>query len=226
MPVDLKDIPTYRGLQEDKLRALAGKAVTKSVRKNVIVINEGEFTRSLYVILSGKVKVYLNDETGKELVLDVKGPGEYFGEMVLDEGPRSASVATTEPCEFAVISMADFRAALIEQPELALQVINNLIHMARGLNENVRSLALLDVYGRVARMLLELAVEQGGNQVIPEKLTQQEMASKVGTSREVINRILRDLTTGGYIKMEDRKITIIKRLPSKFPSIVFSGGRS
>ncbi len=216
MPVDLKNIPTFRGLPEGKLRALAGKAVMKSVLKNVIVVTEGEFTRSLYVILSGRVKVYLNDENGKELVLDVKGPGQYFGEMVLDEGPRSASVVTIEPCQFAVISMADFKAVLIEQPEIALQVIKNLIHMARGLNEHVRSLALLDVYGRVARMLLDLAVEQGGNQVIPEKLTQQDIASKVGTSREMINRILRDLTTGGYIKIEEKKITIIKRLPSKY----------
>ncbi len=216
MPVDLKDIPPFRGLREDKLRALAAKAVPQSVPRNVTVIIEGEFTRSLYVILSGKVKVYLNDENGKELVLDVKGPGEYFGEMVLDEGPRSASVVTIEPCEFAVISMADFKATLINEPELALQVITHLIQMTRGLNENVKSLALLDVYGRVARMLLDLAVEQGGNHVIPEKLTQQEMANKVGTSREVINRILRDLTTGGYIKVEDRKITIIKRLPSKY----------
>jgi len=216
MPVDLKDIPPFRGLREEKLRALASKAVLQSVPKNVTVIIEGEFTRSLYVILSGKVRVYLNDEHGKELVLDVKGPGEYFGEMALDDGPRSASVVTIEPCRFAVISMADFRTTLIEEPELALQVITNLIQMTRGLNENVKSLALLDVYGRVARMLLDLAVEQGGNHVIPEKLTQQEMANKVGTSREVINRILRDLTTGGYIKVEDRKITIIKRLPSKY----------
>ncbi len=216
MPVDLKDIPPFRGLREEKLRALAAKAVLQSVPKNVTVIIEGEFTRSLYVILSGKVRVYLNDENGKELVLDVKGPGEYFGEMALDEGPRSASVVTIEPCQFAVISMPDFRAVLIEQPEIALQVIKNLIHMSRGLNEHVRSLALLDVYGRVARMLLDLAVEQGGNHVIPEKLTQQEMASKVGTSREVINRILRDLTTGGYIKIEEKKITIVKRLPSKY----------
>lgn len=216
MPIDLRDIPPFRGLPEDKLRALAEKAVTKSVSKNVIVITEGEFTRSLYVILSGRVKVYLDDENGKELVLDVKGPGEYFGEMALDDGPRSASVATLEPCQFAVISAADFKAVLTEQPEIALQVITNLIRMTRGLNENVRSLALLDVYGRVARMLLELAVEQGGNQVLPEKLTQQEMASKVGTSREVINRILRDLITGGYIKIEEKRITIIKRLPAKY----------
>ncbi len=113
MPVDLRNIPPFRGLQEDKLRALAEKAVTQSAPKNVIVITEGEFTRSLYVILSGRVKVYLDDENGKELVLDVKGPGEYFGEMALDDGPRSASVTTLEHCQFAVISVADFKAVLI-----------------------------------------------------------------------------------------------------------------
>lgn len=216
MAIDLKHIATFRGVPEAKLRPLAEKAVMRSVLKNVIVITEGEYTRSLYLIVSGKVKIYLTDESGKELVLDVKGPGDYFGEMVLDDGPRSASVMTIEPCQFAVISVADFKAALLASPEIALQVITNLIHMTRGLNENVRSLALLDVYGRVARMLLDMAVEHGGQQVVQERLTQQEMANKVGTSREVINRILKDLTTGGYIKIEDRQITIVKRLPSKY----------
>ena len=190
MPINLKNIPLFRDLQKDDLDAIAQVAVVKSFPKNGVVITEGEFTRSLYVILSGKVKVYLDDKNGKELVLDVKGPGEYFGEMVLDEGPRSASVVTTEPCRFAVISTTEFKNLLLKHPQLALHVLENLIHMVRGLNEHVRSLALLDVYGRVARMLLDLAVEQGGNHVIPEKLTQQEMASRVGASREMINRIL------------------------------------
>ena len=151
----------------------------KPYEKNAIVVTEGEFTKSLYVIISGRVKVYLDDENGKELVLDSKGPGEYFGEMVLDEGPRSASVVTTEPSTFAVISTAVFKDLLVRHSEIALIVIKNLIRMARGLDENVRSLAMLDVYGRVSRMLLDLAVEQKGRLVVPEKLTQQEMASRV-----------------------------------------------
>ena len=208
MPINLKNIPLFRDLQKDDLDAIAQVAVVKSFPKNGVVITEGEFTRSLYVILSGKVKVYLDDKNGKELVLDVKGPGEYFGEMVLDEGPRSASVVTTEPCRLAVISTTEFKNLLLKHPQLALHVLENLIHMVRGLNEHVRSLALLDVYGRVARMLLDLAVEQGGNHVIPEKLTQQEMASRVGASREMINRILRDLATGGYIRVEGKRIII------------------
>ena len=215
MQINLKNIPLFAGLPDSDLQAIARKAVIKSYEKNAIVVTEGEFTKSLYVILSGRIKVYLDDENGKELVLDSKGPGEYFGEMVLDEGPRSASVVTTEPSTFAVIATAVFKGLLVKHSEIALIVIKNLIRMARGLDENVRSLAMLDVYGRVSRMLLDLAVEQRGMLVIPEKLTQQEMANRVGTSREVINRILRDLTAGGYIRIEDKTIIINKPLPPR-----------
>ena len=197
------------------LQTIAKKAAIKSFDKNAVVITEGEFTKSLYVIVSGRVEIFLDDENGKELVLDSKGAGEYFGEMVLDEGPRSASVMTTEPSTFAVISTTDFRGLLLKHPEISLHVIKNLIRMERGLDENVRSLAMLDVYGRVSRMLLDMAVEQGGRLVIPEKLTQQEMASRVGNSREVINRIIRDLTAGGYIRVEEKTIIINKPLPSR-----------
>ncbi|HKA43373.1 MAG TPA: Crp/Fnr family transcriptional regulator [Burkholderiales bacterium] len=216
MQANLKSIPVFEGLHEDEVRVLAERSSTKSAPKNAIIVNEGDLTDSLYVILAGKVKVYLGDESGKELILDIKGPGQYFGEMVLDQGPRSASVMTLEPSQFAVISGTDFRNILLKHPKIALHVITNLIRMARGLNENVKSLAMLDVYGRVARMLLELAVEKEGHMVIPEKITQKEMANRVGASREMINRILRDLTTGGYIKVESGRITIHKTPPARW----------
>src|SRR5687767_8023873 len=167
MQPNLKSIPVLEGLQEDDMSQLLEKAVVRNVPKNAIVVNEGDRTDSLYVILSGKVKVYLGDASGKELILDIKGPGSYFGEMVLDEGPRSASVMTMEASQFAVISGTDFKNFLLQHPKIALHVINNLIRLARGLNENVKSLAMLDVYGRVARMLLDLAVKQDGHLVIP-----------------------------------------------------------
>jgi CRP/FNR family cyclic AMP-dependent transcriptional regulator len=212
----LKNIPVFEGLQESDVRGLAERAVIRNAPKNAIVVNEGDLTDSLYVILSGKVKIYLSDESGKELILDIKGPGHYFGEMVLDEGPRSASVMTMEPSQFALISRADFKQFLLKHPNIALHVITNLIRLARGLNENVKNLAMLDVYGRVARMLLDLAVEQNGHMIIPERLTQREMANRVGASREMINRILRDLTTGGYIKVEAGRITIQKTPPARW----------
>ena len=123
---------------------------------------------------------------------------------------------TIEPAQFAILSSADFKAFLLRHAEVALQVIQNLIRVARGLNQNVRSLAMLDVYGRVARILLELAVEQGGKLVIPERLTQKDIAARVGASREMINRILRDLTTGGYVTVEGGRITINKAPPARW----------
>jgi CRP/FNR family cyclic AMP-dependent transcriptional regulator len=216
MPADLKSIPLFEGLPEPELRALAERTVTRSYPKQAIIVNEGDESDSLYLILSGRVKVYLSDEHGKELILAIKGAGQYFGEMVLDEQPRAASVITLEPSQFAVLSRDDFRAFLLRHPEVALALIQNLIRVARGLNQNVRSLAMLDVYGRVARILLDLAVDQGGKLVIPEKMTQKDIASRVGASREMINRILRDLTTGGYVSMEAGRITINKAPPARW----------
>ena len=215
MALSLKHIPLFRGVRESELRALAAKAVIKTFPRNSIVVREGEFTRSLYVILAGKIKVYLKADSGKELVLDLKGPREYFGAMVLDDGPGSASIITLGPCRFAVISMADFRKFLLAHPKIALRVIRNLVHIARGLNENVRSL-MRNVYSRVARLLLDLAVRRRGKLVILEKLTQQELADRVGTSREVINRIFKGLSAGKYIAFKAEKITILKPLPSQW----------
>ena len=216
MPPDLKSIPLFEGVPEAELRALAERTVTRSYPKQAIIVNEGDESDSLYLILGGRVKVYLADEHGKELILAIKGPGQYFGEMVLDEQPRSASVMTIEPAQFAILSRGDFRAFLVTHAGVALQLIQNLIRMARGLNQNVRSLAMLDVYGRVARILLELAVERDGKLQIPDKLTQKDIAARVGASREMINRILRDLTAGGYVSVQDGRITINKAPPARW----------
>src|SRR5688572_3761547 len=216
MPADLQSIPLFEGVPDADLRALADRTFARNYPKQAIIVNEGDESDSLYLILSGRVKVYLADEHGKELILAIKGPGQYFGEMVLDEQPRSASVMTLEPAQFAVLSRADFRGFLLRHAEVALQLVQNLIRVARGLNQNVRSLAMLDVYGRVARILLELAVERDGKMVIPDRLTQKEIAARVGASREMINRILRDLTTGGYVSIEDGRITINKAPPARW----------
>ena len=216
MPADLKSIPLFEGVPDADLRALADRTITRSYAKQAIIVNEGDQSDSLYLILAGRVKIYLADEHGKELILAIKGPGQYFGEMVLDEQPRSASVMTLEPAQFAILSRADFKQFLLSHPEVSLQLIQNLIRVARGLNRSVRNLAMLDVYGRVARILLELAVERDGKLVIPEKLTQKDIAARVGASREMINRVLRDLTAGGYVSVEDGRITINKAPPARW----------
>jgi CRP/FNR family cyclic AMP-dependent transcriptional regulator len=195
------------------LKDFAHHAVARTFPKNTIVVTEGDRTDSLYIIVSGKVKIYVSDEKGKEIVLSESGPGEYFGEMVLDEGPRSATVMTLEPTQFLVIPKEDFEEFVKKSPDFALHLILKLIKRVRTLTNDVKSLALMDVYGRVARMLLDLAVEKGGKLVIENKPTQQEMASRVAASREMVSRILTDLVTGGYIEIEHDRIVIAKELP-------------
>lgn len=211
----LKRVPLFLGVREDDLHAVAAKAAVKTFAKDSIVINEGETTGSLYVILSGKVKVFLAEASGKELILAIKGAGGYFGEMALDELPRSASVATLERSRLAVISRSDFKHLLLEQPAVSQHLIRDLIKIVRGLNKNVRGLTMLNVYGRVSKLLLDMAVHHDGKLVIPGKLTQQELANQVGSSREMVSRIFRNLSLGGYIKVERKTITINKALPPR-----------
>jgi CRP/FNR family transcriptional regulator, cyclic AMP receptor protein len=196
-----------------ELRDFAQHAVSRTYPKNTVVVSEGDRTDSLYIIVSGRVKIYVSDEKGKEIVLSESGPGEFFGEMVLDEGPRSASVMTLEPTQFLVVPKEDFQEFLAKSPEFALHLILKLIKRVRALTNDVKSLALMDVYGRVARLLLDLAKERDGVLVIENRPTQQEMASRIGASREMISRILSDLARGGYIVSEGDRITIAKSLP-------------
>ena len=200
-------------LTKAELRALSSQGPVKSFRKQTIIVNEGDATDSLYVILSGRVKVFLADESGKEIVLGTQGPGEYFGEMVLDGGVRSASVMTLESSRFIVIPRPRMREFLRSQPEFSVRLIEKLIRRTRVLTESVKNLALMDVYGRVARLLLELAEEDRGRLVIREKLTQLDVANRVGASREMVSRILKDLAVGGYISVKQKRITIHKAPP-------------
>jgi CRP/FNR family cyclic AMP-dependent transcriptional regulator len=198
------------------LRDFAKHAVTRAFPKDAVVVNEGERTDSLYIIVSGRVKIYVSDENGKQMVLNESGPGEYFGEMVLDEGPRSASVMTLEPTKFLIVPKEDFKEFLAKSPEFSFHLICKLIKRLRELTHDVKSLAHMDVYGRVARMLLDLAVERDGALVVESRPTPQEMADRVGTSREMIGGILSDLAKSGYLVIEGDRITIAKALPRTY----------
>jgi CRP/FNR family cyclic AMP-dependent transcriptional regulator len=201
------------GLDHEALRPLLRRAVTRSYPKGTIILSEGDKSEGLFVIVSGKVRIFLANENGKEVTLGVDGPGEYFGEMTLDGGPRSASVMTLEASRFLVVPRADLEAFLGEHPAFAVHVLRKLIRRVRILTENVKSLALQDVYGRFTRLLHELAVEQDGKLVVVEKLTQQEIANRIGASREMVSLILKDLAKGGYLSMSGKRITIEKKLP-------------
>ncbi|HUN67907.1 MAG TPA: Crp/Fnr family transcriptional regulator [Burkholderiales bacterium] len=200
-------------LSDADLTAIGSHGVARSYPKNTIIVSEGDRTDSLYVILEGRVKAFVSDGEGRDMVLSTQGPGEYFGEMVLDEGPRSASIMTLEPSRFLVVQKNDFRDFVLKNPAFALSLIDKLIHRARALTESVKSLALMDVYGRVARLLLELAEERDGSMVIPQRLTQQDMASRIGASREMVSRILKDLSSGGYLTQSRTGIVLHRKPP-------------
>ena len=210
----LTKVPLFADLDETELAKISSKAVTKRYPRNTTIINEGDISDSLYIILSGGVRVYLSDMEGKEVTLNDQGPGEFFGEMaLLDSAPRSASVVTTGKTQLSIISKTDFEEFVIQHPQTLLKILQGSIRRLRALTENVRSLALLDVYGRVARVLLQLAEQEDGALKIRSGLTQQEIANRVGASREMVSRILKDLRSGGYIEVEDKHIIIKEPLP-------------
>ncbi len=200
-------------LSDADLMAVGSHGVARTYPKNTIIVSEGDRTDSLYVILEGRVKVYVSDDAGHEVLLLTQGPGEYFGELVLDEGPRSASVMALEPARFLVVPKKDFRDFVVRNPAFALSLNEKLIARVRSLTASVKSLALMDVYGRVARLLLELAEERDGGMVITQRLTQQDMASRIGASREMVSRILKDLSVGGYLTQSRTGIVLHRKPP-------------
>jgi CRP/FNR family cyclic AMP-dependent transcriptional regulator len=201
-------------LAERDVAALAARGVERTFSRGAVVVSEGDTTDALFIILSGRVKVFVADREGHELVLGEMGAGEYFGEMVLDGGPRSASIMTLEKTRFAIVSREAFVEYLNANPAFALRLIKQLIHRVRTLTGSVKSLALLDVYGRVARLLIEQAKPDGGDWAVPGRLTHQEIASRIGSSREMVTRILKDLQNGGYIVIEPGRILVKKELPA------------
>ncbi|WP_431094735.1 Crp/Fnr family transcriptional regulator [Polaromonas aquatica] len=203
-----------------ELRTLALRGVVRTYPKKAVVINEGEIGDNLFVLLKGSVKVFAMDESGREITYGRIHSGDYFGEMSLDGGPRSASVITLEPCTCAVLSRTDVSEHLVDDPGFAINLVVQVIRRARGATEAARNMALLDVYGRLISVLEghDAAVERdpANATVTLESITHQEIASRVGASREMVSRLLKDLEKGGYIEMGTKRITLLKKLPNRW----------
>jgi CRP/FNR family cyclic AMP-dependent transcriptional regulator len=188
-------------------------AVMRTFPRNAIIINEGDDSDSVYFILSGQVKVFLADDDGHEVVIGTVKAGDYFGEMALEPGSRSASIMALEPVNLAVVRLGDFRTFLMQHPDFLFALLCKLIRRSRVTNRNLKSLALLDVYGRLVQLLNDLAQDIDGRSLIAEPLTQQEMASRIGCSREMVSKIFKDLVAGGYLGISRKQIEIKRRLP-------------
>jgi CRP/FNR family transcriptional regulator, cyclic AMP receptor protein len=206
----LKTIPLFADLSDDDLAVVKSLLIEKNYPKGSVVIAEGETGDSLFSITSGKVKVCIGDQDGREIILKLLAPGDFFGELsLIDRRPRSASVVTTEASTFQVLSNSNFQRCIERAPKIATKVMEVLVQRLREADRKIGSLGLMDVYGRVAHTLMDLAEEENGRRVVKEKLSQQDIASMVGASREMVNRILKDLAERGSIAMEGRNIIIL-----------------
>lgn len=213
----LESIAIFSELSQPELGILENHMVKRSYPKNAIVINEGDEANSLYIILDGEVKVFLSNEDGREIIINTQSAGDHFGELaLLDNAPRSASVMTTVKSTLGVISKEDFCTVITRHPELALKLIRELTRRVRLLSDNVKTLALMDVYGRVAKTLLGMAEDMDGSLVIENRPTQQDIANRIGASREMVARIMKDLTTGNYISIEGKRLVINEKLPDAY----------
>jgi len=213
----LNSIPLFSKLAPDELCEIEQYSCVRTFPKNTIIISEDDQINSLYFIISGKVKLFMSDCSGKEVVINYLKEGDYLGELALiGECTRMPSVMTMSQCTFLLVSKKAFNIILNGIPDYAINLIRELSQRVCSLTENVKSLALLDVYGRVTKTLLSLAIPQDGKLIIEERLTKQDLANRIGASREMVSKIMKDLDTGGYISFQKRQIVINTQLPSQY----------
>ena len=198
--------------------ALAARGNLRSFRRGAILIQEGDRGDTLYMVRSGRLRAYAAHPSGKEITLGIYGAGEYVGEMALDGGPRSANVETLEATTCAVISRATLLAYIAEHPDFALEMMSRLIRRARLATQSASSLALIDVYGRMTRLLDQLAGPPAadGTRTVEERLTHRQIASHLACSREMVTRLMGDLEAGGYVEVREKRIVLLKGLPARW----------
>ena len=207
--VVLRNVALFSGLDDGELEKLSKVSGRKRAERGAFIVRAGESTDSLYVLLAGRAKVTNTDEEGREIILAWLGPGEFFGEMgLIDGSPRSANVVAAEPCELLFLSKEAFQRCLQDNFQVAQKLMKTLVLRLREADRKIESLALLDVYGRVARLLLDMSEVADGRRVVKKKMSKQDMAKMIGASREMVSKVMRDLELSGYIRYEDDLLVI------------------
>ncbi len=214
----LKNVPLFESLSDqDRTELEAGMHVHHFPKSSTLVNQSDVSNNLLYIVLSGRLKVFMSNEDGREVLLDFLHEGDTFGELSLfDEQPRSASVMTVEDCKIGLFPRSYLFDCIQRNPNIAIELLKTVIKRMRNTTVQVSSLALLDVYGRIAKTLANLVKTQADGREISEPVTHQEISTMVGASREMVTRILNDLKKGGYISIENHRIEIKKRLPERW----------
>ncbi|HEX4469769.1 MAG TPA: Crp/Fnr family transcriptional regulator [Gemmatimonadaceae bacterium] len=207
----LATVPLFNGLDRSELEKFAEVTREKSYPKGSVILFEDDPGDSLFVVRDGRVKVVLIGEDGREVILGVLGVGEYFGELsLIDDRPRSAHVIAMEDSNLLVLRREDFRKRVESSPSVAWSLLTELSRRLRRADDKIGGLVLLDVPGRIARLLLDLAEESGTN-AIEKTLTHQTIAQMIGASRETVSRAMKDFQDAGWITVERRRIALADR---------------
>lgn len=215
-PIELlRHVTLFEHLTEEQLADLAAQSRELHYRKHAILMTEGDVGESMYVIKSGSVKVFVSDEEGRELVLYQQGTGAVIGDIaLLDDEPRSASVSTLEPTTVLMIGKQAFLDCLRASPEMAINIIRSLTQRLRDATEGSRSLALDNVYRRLADKLQELSEEGAGNEAaLPRRFSHQELGNMIGASREMVGKVMAELVKGAYVEVREGRIHLLRKLP-------------
>jgi len=212
----LKSVPLFSTLSTEQLSALAKCVVPQRYPRGALILQAEQLADALYVMQSGRAKVFESRPDGRAVILSIMGPGDFFGEMaLLDDLPCSASVETLEPCEVMQISKADFTRCLAGSFDLTTRIMLVLVDRLRSADRQIESLALMDVYGRVARVLLELAVPIDGRYTIAAAPSGLDLARMAGASREMVSRVLKELKAAGHILVDKRRIELLDKLGTR-----------
>lgn len=207
----------FSGFPEAELERLESSSAVRKFKRNTLLVNIGDDSHAAYLLLKGTANAFTDDEEGNEFIVNSFTAGDCFGELgVLDDLPRTANVITTTECECLVIPKVELMRVIESDPAVTLAVLRSLVGRIRGMTEDVSCLALMDVYGRIARVLNGEANETDDGRMKTGRMTHQELANKVGSSREMVSKILKDLKTGGYVNSEDHCIVLEKKLPDRW----------
>ena len=212
----LGKVTPYNTLDERGLHSLANIAIRRTCRKNAVIIQEGDDTNTMFILIEGEMRVYVEDEQGKQLTLRILKSGDSFGEVaMIGNFPRTASIMTITDCVVAAFSREKYLSFLEQHPEILLALAKTMANLVRDTTEELSSIALSDVYGRVTHILEKYAVEADDHRLVP-KFTHREIAGMIGSSREMVSKILKELEKGGYISTTAKHYVINKNLPANW----------
>jgi CRP-like cAMP-binding protein len=207
----LTTVPLFAGIDPAELAQLADVTREKQYPKGSVIVFEDDPGDALFIVREGRVKVVLVSEDGREVILGVLGVGEHFGELsLIDEQPRSAHVIAMEDSTLLVLRRDDFKRRVEQTPQLAWALLVELSRRLRRADGKIGGLVLLDVPGRIARLLLDAAAD-AGTDTIEKPLTHQTIAQMIGASRETVSRAMSEFQEGGLITVARRRITVANR---------------